>query len=80
MTPAEQNRITAAGKARPRGWWHGFARSMRKNSVPMREIAATFGVTVQAVQYATDPAVRAQNRASKLAHRDGLRRLREARP
>lgn len=55
MTPAEQNRITADGRARPRGWWHAEARAMSRRGVPGKDIAAHFDVCPSTVCWALRP-------------------------
>lgn len=62
MTPAEHNRLDAAGKARPRGWWHAEARAMDKRGIPRKDIAAYFGVCPSTVTWALNPDCQAAKR------------------
>lgn len=76
MTPAEQNRITAAGKARPRGWWYPEAKRMRAQGMSYAAIGERFFVTASAVKFAVNDELRKTNLERTRLRREAAKAVR----
>lgn len=76
MTPSEQNRINASGKARRRGWWYAEAKELRKAGWSFAAIGARFFVTAGAVKFAVNDELRRTNLERTRLRREAAKAVR----